>query len=124
MQPEELQEKISKIRMSIRGDERAPHKPLPILYLLGPIGKTKDQHIPFKQVNKSLTPLPMRFGTARKSYLTNFQFTHLVNDDIWALSKPLNTKEDYRALFGPVCNQYQCCIASGCNARWIPCSMP
>lgn len=120
MQPEEIQKIISKIRMWTRRDKRAPHKPLPILYLLRLIGKTKDQLILFKQVNKSLTPLPMRFSTARKSNLNNYQFTHMDKNDIWVLSQPLNTKEDCRVLLKPVGNQYRCCIASRCNARWIP----
>ena len=95
MQPDELLEKISKIRMWTRGDERAPHKPLLILYALGQIGKTKERYIPFDQVNENLTSLLMSFGLARKSFRATYPFTYLVNDGFWVLDQPLDTTKGY-----------------------------
>ena len=95
MQPDELLEKISKIRMWTRGDERAPHKPLLILYALGQIGKTKERYIPFDQVNENLTSLLMSFGLARKSFRATYPFTYLVNDGFWVLDQPIDTTKGY-----------------------------
>lgn len=95
MQPEELLEKMNRIKMCKNGNKRAPHKPLLVLYALGQIGKTKDQYIPFEQVNESLIPLIMSFGPVTKSYRATYPFTHLVNDGIWVLSRPLDTTKDY-----------------------------
>ena len=50
-----------------RGDERAPHKPLLILYALGRLQTGASRLIPFDELEKPLTRLLEDFGPPRKS---------------------------------------------------------
>jgi len=45
-----------------RGDQRAPHKPLPVLYALGRWSRGETADIPFRDVDADLTTLLRAFG--------------------------------------------------------------
>ncbi len=51
-----------------RGDQRAPHKPLLVLYALGRWSRGETAEIPFKRVEPDLTGLLREFGPPRQSY--------------------------------------------------------
>jgi len=66
-----------------RGGERAPHKPLLVLYPLGRWSRGETAAIPFADVDRDLTPLLKEFGPSRRSYHPEFPFWHLKKDGVW-----------------------------------------
>jgi putative restriction endonuclease len=69
-----------------RGGQRAPHKPLLLLYALSKCARDGEREIPYAEVDEKLKPLLEEFGPARKSYHTEYPFWRLQNDGIWELS--------------------------------------
>src|SRR4051812_38724860 len=55
------------IRVWARGDERAPHKPLLLLYALGRLSRNEPRLIPYADVDRDLRSLLVQFGPHRKS---------------------------------------------------------
>jgi putative restriction endonuclease len=51
-----------------RGGQRAPHKPLLVLYALGRWARGERDDIPFREVDRDLTPLLKEFGPPRQSH--------------------------------------------------------
>lgn len=94
MNEAQLIKKINNLNMWSRGDERAPHKPLLVLYALSQVDQRKARLIPYDQVKKNLTQLLSAFGPPRKTIRTNCPFVRLVNDGIWELNQAFNTKKD------------------------------
>jgi putative restriction endonuclease len=84
MSPEELKDRLSKLSIWKKNGQRAPHKPLLILYALGQFlnGKTK---LPYEEVRTKLKNLLMEFGPSRKSYHPEEPFVRLSRDGIWEL---------------------------------------
>ena len=68
-----------------RGDERAPHKPLLVLYALGRIQAGADRLIPFDQIEGPLTRLLEEFGPPRQSAHPELPFYHLQTDGVWQI---------------------------------------
>src|SRR5262249_23405904 len=71
-----------------RGDERAPHKPLLVLYALGRWARGDHAEIPFSEVNRGLTGLLKEFGPSRKSFHPEYPFWRLQRDGVWQVSAP------------------------------------
>lgn len=69
-----------------RGAERAPHKPLLLLYALGKCSRGEPREIPFSEVDSKLQSLLREFGPSRKSYHPEYPFWRLRNDGLWELS--------------------------------------
>ena len=91
--------KFQKISSWKRKGERAPHKPLLILFAIGEFlnGKTD---ILFSDAQPKLTSLLQEFGPPRKSFRPEYPFVRLSNDSIWELSnQPLLTTKDYSKSF-------------------------
>jgi putative restriction endonuclease len=84
--PNELKEKINNLTIWKKGDQRAPHKPLLILYALGCLQKDNTRFMPYYEVREKLTLLLKDFGPIRKSYHPEEPFVRLTNDGIWSLS--------------------------------------
>ena len=72
-----------------RGDERAPHKPLLVLYALGQLQAGVDRLIPFDQLEKPLERLLEDFGPPRTSPHPELPFYHLQNDGVWEIDEQL-----------------------------------
>ncbi len=70
-----------------RGDQRAPHKPLLILYALG-CWQRGESAVPFSSVNDALTRLLNDFGPPRKVAHTEQPFWRLQKDGIWRVESP------------------------------------
>jgi putative restriction endonuclease len=66
-----------------RGDERAPHKPLLVLYALGRWTRGDRDEITFADVNNKLTELLKEFGPPRKSFHPEYPFWRLQSDGVW-----------------------------------------
>lgn len=82
----ELKERISNLSIWKRGDERAPHKPLLILYALGQLQNKNKRYLPYEEVREALIELLMEFGPSRKSYRPADPFVRLARDGIWDLN--------------------------------------
>jgi putative restriction endonuclease len=59
-----------------RGDQRAPHKPLLVLYALGRWSRGDTADIPFRDVDRDLTGLLREFGPSRQSYRIPLTFCY------------------------------------------------
>lgn len=92
MNAEELKTKIQKLSIWKKGDQRAPHKPLLILYALGQMQAHSDRLIPYEITRVKLTELLREFGPIRKSYHPEEPFVRLKKDGIWMLDKEVNEK--------------------------------
>ena len=68
-----------------RGGERAPHKPLLLLWLLARIQEGKDGKVTFLEIEEPLRDLLRRFGPKRDSYHPEYPFWRLQNDGLWTL---------------------------------------
>jgi len=104
MQPEELKQAIQKIKMWQRGGERAPHKPLLLLYALGRLTRGEPRQMNYKEVKDDLKSLLDEFGPPRANQSPSYPFTRLCNDRlpqsetaIWKIEgrENLNTKKDW-----------------------------
>lgn len=85
MDRDQLLDRIKEINVWRRGDQRAPHKPLLLLYALGRCIRGEDRLIPYAQVDPALRELLIEFGPPRKSQHPEYPFWRLQNDGIWTL---------------------------------------
>jgi putative restriction endonuclease len=69
-----------------RGDQRAPHKPLLVLYALGRWQRGETADIPFIEVEPALTDLLKEFGPPRQSFHPEYPFWRLQNDGVWTVT--------------------------------------
>lgn len=76
---------FEKLNVWSRGDQRAPHKPLLVLYALGRWSRGETTDIPFQQVDDDLTELLKEFGPPRQSYHPEYPFWRLQNDGVWVV---------------------------------------
>ncbi len=86
MTPELLKLRIRQIVVWKRGTQRAPHKPLLLLYALGRLVTAGQRLIPFAEVAVDLRSLLLEFGPDRKAWHTEYPFWRLQNDGIWELT--------------------------------------
>ncbi len=85
MTPEELKTRIASLGIWKKNGQRAPHKPLLILYALARL-QQGNSALPYEQVRVKLKNLLMEFGPRRKSYHPEEPFVRLVTDGIWELN--------------------------------------
>ncbi|GAB6146020.1 phosphorothioated DNA-binding restriction endonuclease [Desulfocicer niacini] len=77
---------FDKITMWKKGGQRAPHKPLLILYALSQCIQNNKRFISFSDVDQKLTQMLSEFGPTRKSYRPEYPFWRLQNDGFWELT--------------------------------------
>ena len=96
MTPEQLKKLFSNLNTWKRGGERAPHKPLLLLYALGRTNKEKPRLFSFVENKDQLKELLHEFGPPRFTS-PNYPFIRLQNDGIWDVSsnKTLDSKKDW-----------------------------
>jgi putative restriction endonuclease len=82
---EQLKQIFTHITVWKRGAERAPHKPLLLLYALGKCQRGESRAIPYAEVDPALQRLLRTFGPPRKSYHSEYPFWRLQQDGIWEL---------------------------------------
>jgi|SRR5579884_620760 len=95
MSHESLLHQFDQLNIWSRRGERAPHKPLLVLYALGRWSRGETADIAFADVDRDLTPLLKEFGPSRRSYHPEFPFWHLKNDGVWEVrsTSPLKTRK-------------------------------
>ena len=92
MNKHHLKSLIKDITVWKRGTQRAPHKPLLLLYALACSLRNKDRFIPYTEIDKKLKQLLLDFGPSRKSYHPEYPFWRLQNDGIWELKDAENVR--------------------------------
>lgn len=85
MDANELKERIVNLSIWKKGTQRAPHKPLLILYALARLQEGRTS-LPYEEVRETLTTLLRDFGPMRKSYHPEEPFVRLHRDGIWNIS--------------------------------------
>lgn len=70
-----------------QGDQRAPHKPLLILYALGRWQRGLTE-VSFREAEPELTGLLREFGPPRKSDHPEQPFWRLQRDGVWTVATP------------------------------------
>jgi putative restriction endonuclease len=79
----ELVERVLAIRRWSRGGERAPHKPLLILYALGRLQRTGSSATSYREAEADLLRLLADYGPVRRSTTPAYPFHRLQNDGLW-----------------------------------------
>ncbi len=90
MNREELKNRFEQITVWKRGGQRAPHKPLLVLYAIGRLLRDDPRMVDFNQVDKDLGTLLREFGPQRKSIHPEYPFWRLKNDGLWELNNTEN----------------------------------
>nr|WP_305819661.1 hypothetical protein [Photobacterium leiognathi] len=83
-----LLEKIQSISQWRRGDERAPHKPLMLLFALSEYKKGHERLFHYAQeVDEPVKALLLQYGPDRSSYKPHYPFWRLANevDSFWEI---------------------------------------
>ena len=80
-----IEEQFQFLNVWKKGDERAPHKPLLILYALSKCINENQRLIPYRQIDQDLKKLLIEFGPYRKSYHPEFPYWHLQSDGLWKI---------------------------------------
>jgi putative restriction endonuclease len=86
MDPDELRARIGDLSVWSRPGERAPHKPLLLLWALGRCAAGQERMVGYAEVDDGVKPLLQEFGPPRKSYHTEYPFWYLRNDGLWEVA--------------------------------------
>jgi putative restriction endonuclease len=83
MTRDELERRIAGLNVWRRGDQRAPHKPLLVLYALGRALRGEPRLVSYAEVGQRLADLLVEFGPPRRSVHPEYPFWRLQHDAIW-----------------------------------------
>jgi putative restriction endonuclease len=86
MKRAEIEARFQSIQVWRRGEERAPHKPLLLLYALGHYSRGGEREIPYSRIDEDLRELLIEFGPTRSSVHPEYPFWHLQSDGLWELT--------------------------------------
>lgn len=78
-------QRIEGIRTWRRAGERAPHKPLLLLYLLGRLQREGTSEVAYQDAERPLLDLLAEFGPPRPTSAA-YPFHHLISDGIWVVT--------------------------------------
>jgi putative restriction endonuclease len=93
MTEEQLKQHLQQLTIWKKGDQRAPHKPLLVLYALAKYQSEKVSILPYEEVKPKLKELLMEFGPRRRSYAPEEPFVRLTGDGIWQLDKVMDHRD-------------------------------
>ncbi|MGR5117305.1 phosphorothioated DNA-binding restriction endonuclease [Vibrio astriarenae] len=124
----DLLDKIQMISRWRRGDQRAPHKPLMLLYALSQYKQGHERLFQFeKEVDNQVKELLVQYGPSRKAYHPEYPFWRLANErnPFWELKNgeeciPRKSNTDpkkselikYNVMAGFDANSYQSLISN------------
>jgi len=89
MQPEDLKLAVQKIKVWQRGVQRAPHKPLLLLYALGRVSRGEPRKMKYELVKNDLKSLLTEFGPPRVAHSSSYPFIRLSNDRLSESNMPI-----------------------------------
>ena len=84
----ELLAAFAGIRVWQQGGQRAPHKPLLVLLMLGRLWRREPAMVPFGQIETDLRRLLKEFGPSSAQASVHYPFWHLRTDGLWELKGP------------------------------------
>ncbi len=94
MNADQLKRQIMNLSIWKKGQQRAPHKPLLLLYALGRVQTDKVSEFSYNEVRERLAYLLREYGPPRKTYHPEEPFVRLRNDGgIWELNLPIDNRE-------------------------------
>lgn len=82
---DEFLDLVRGIKVWSQGDQRAPHKPLLLLYALGQVSEERERMIPYVEVDERLLDLLAHYGPAKRSTNTHDPFNRLCRDELWGI---------------------------------------
>jgi putative restriction endonuclease len=85
MDTEQVKRLFTNINVWKRGTERAPHKPLLLLYALGKCQRGETRTIAYADIDPALQRLLHEYGPSRKAYRSEYPFWRLQHDGVWEL---------------------------------------
>lgn len=91
-----LRHAVQNLHVWKRGGERAVHKPLLTLWLIGRVASGGSHVVPFAELEQPLADLLREFGPPRKSLHPEFPFWHLQTDGIWLVRDAPSLKKKKR----------------------------
>ena len=86
MTKQDILNKFKQINVWHKGDQRAPHKPLLLLYALGRCSRHEGVEIPYLDVERDLKELLIAFGSPGVPR-PEMPFWYLHNDELWFVKK-------------------------------------
>ena len=86
MDREAIIQKFETLNLWKRAGERAPHKPLLVLYAIRRLLRDEVRFIPYSEIDKKLGNLLKEFGPRRANYRTQYPFWRLQNDSVWKVT--------------------------------------
>ena len=95
MERREIIRRFKSLQVWKRGGERAPHKPLLVLYAIGILLRREDRFISYGQdIKDNLTDLLKKFGPERQQYQPDQPFWRLQKDEVWEVTDADKIHED------------------------------
>ncbi len=85
MTPENLLSRFKKLQLWASNGQRAPHKPLLILWAIGRCLQGEERFVSYQEADRELSKLLDRFGPHRKVVHTEAPFWRLQNDEVWEI---------------------------------------
>lgn len=85
MTADDLRARFSNLTVWKHGDQRAPHKPLLLLYALARCYHDDQRLLPYLEVHDRLHRLLQYFGPPRKRIHPEYPFWRLQNDALWVI---------------------------------------
>ena len=86
MNREAIIQKFETLNLWSSGGQRAPHKPLLILYAIGRLLRGGTRLIPYTEIEVDLGRLLQLFAPRRSKQGTQFPFWRLQNDEVWEVT--------------------------------------
>jgi putative restriction endonuclease len=84
MGPEDVLQRFDELTIWKQGEQRAPHKPLLVLYALG-LWQRGQTEVTFREAEPTLRTLLQEFGPPRKSDHPEQPFWRLQRDGVWSV---------------------------------------
>jgi putative restriction endonuclease len=94
MTPAQAIHKFKHLRRHTQNGERAVHKPLLTLLLLGRIANGQDAPVTFDAIAPQMKALLEDFGRAGSAKTAHNPFWHMQSDGIWKLEGPAASSAD------------------------------
>ena len=86
MNREEIIQRFETLNIWSCGGQRAPHKPLLVLYAIGRLLRDDIRLIPYTEIEEDLGRLLQQFAPRRSRQGTQFPFWRLQNDEVWEVT--------------------------------------